>query len=264
MAAQNSGATDALKGRVAAAQGAPPVDDAAAVMAAAVKGQQSDYDAPRRPQGRNQQRGTQGQRSAKRGPTKAEQDELQVTEVAAALRAEEQRFLAERREELRRASRRGEAPPPRQNRVLSLITQAPDASDPFYADGTPVEKEAGYVYRWVRREGDGGKETKTRIRSFQQYRYEMVNNPDGEPVVSEFGVLMRARVVDAGTRMLSRMKSGVLRRRDTLETSYELAEQINREAGHEVIRVREDPRYNRREREMVSADYEPNDLGADE
>lgn len=262
-AAQNQGATEALKDRVAAAQ-APVADDTAAVMAAAKQGQQSDYDAPRRPQGKGR-RGGQGRQGERREPTQSEVDERQVTEMAAALRSEEQRYFAERREELRRAARRGDNPPPRQNRVLNLITQAPDASDPYYANGERVEKEKGYFYRWARKIGDDGRESRSRIRFFQQYgRFEEVKDPQGGAVTSEFGVLVRAKVVDAAAFLISRASNGVMRRRDTTEVSYEMAEQINSAAGTEVIRVREDPRYNQRRRELVSNDWEPSDMGADE
>lgn len=199
-----------------------------------------------------------------RKPPQAELDERKATDVAFMLRREEDRFYAESREEMKRAARRGEPVRPRKNRVLSLITEAPDSSVPHYSNGQEVPKEKGYVYRWVRTISDfGNQESNARMLQFKAARYETVPDPsrNGEPVKGEFGILMRAKAEHAGIRMISKMKPGVRKREDNLRASLELAEAINKEAGQNVITVRQNPlRWrdyeNPREREVVTGEYE--------
>ena len=185
-------------------------------------------------------------RPQRRDPKRKHADpaELAATGTAKALRKlqdQEHERYRERRKQNQYSGVEEEMPP---SRVLDVLTDDPDATEIICADGTPYQREPGYVYRWVRPMGMLGVPSENRVRSFQRYGYQQVKDPGTNEVMkSEFGILMRAKPEDSARWMLKKAPSGALRdqqRKIAREFMENAAEIVNQAAGTEAATVFEE------------------------
>jgi hypothetical protein len=87
---------------------------------------------------------------------------------------------------------------------VTFLNTLPDPTVPRLKDGTPIQDDAEFQYKWVPRGDNMGREGHDTViqRHLGHFEYEIVTE-DGEPIESEFGVLMRvthdqrARIVAA-------------------------------------------------------------------
>lgn len=105
----------------------------------------------------------------------------------------------------------------------------------------------GWCVRWVRTVDNDGKPARYRVRMYQQYGYEEIINPDAKAddkdktFHTDTLVAMQGPPEGLAAFMVHRAKPGTMNAKAALEQAYQVVDDVNSQAGREVVSVHVSP-----------------------